>query len=168
LSKQAELNLGAPYYYAGQYEKAADHYKKMLEKYPDDKSAIYSLGLVFLQLRAYSKVIEMFRPLHEKDKTFFAAPLGFAYANSGQPGQARKILAELEEISQVDKDKVPYQEKAIIYMALNDLNKAVALFRESCSERFATFPFIKVDPLFKDLRSDPRYPELLRCANLAP
>jgi TolB-like protein/predicted Ser/Thr protein kinase/Flp pilus assembly protein TadD len=167
-SKQAELNLGAPYYYARQYDKAADHYKNMYEKYPDDKGAIYALGLVFLQQKAYSKVIEMFRPLQAKDKTFFAAPLGFAYAKSGQPGQARKILAELDAISRVDKDKVPHQEKAIIYLALNDLNEAVALFKESCSERFATFPFIKVDPLFDDLRSDPRYAELLQCANHLP
>jgi tetratricopeptide (TPR) repeat protein len=140
----------------------------MLEKYPDDKGAIYALGLVFLQQKSYGKVIEMFRPLQANDKTLFAAPLNFAYAKSGQPGQARKILAELEEISQVDKDKVPHQEKAIIHLALNDLNKAVALFRESCSERFGTFPFIKIDPLFDDLRSDPRYAELLKCANLLP
>lgn len=167
-SKQAELNLAAPYYYARQYDKAVDHYKNMLEKYPDDKGTIYALGLVFLQQKVYSKVIEMLRPLQAKDKTFFAAPLGFAYAKLGQPGQARKILAELDAISRVDKDKVPHQEKAIIYLALNDLDAAVALFRESCSERFATFPFIKVDPLFDDLRSDPRYAELLQCANLLP
>jgi len=168
LSKQTERNLILSYYLARQYDKAADHSKKMLEKYPDDKGAIYLLGLVFLQQRAYRKVIEMFRPLQANDKTFFAAPLGFAYAKSGQAGQARKILAELDAISQVDKDKVPHQEKAIIHLALNDLNKAVALFRETCSDRFATFPFIKIDPLFDDLRSDPRYAELLKCANLLP
>jgi serine/threonine protein kinase/Tfp pilus assembly protein PilF len=168
LSRQMERNLGVSYYLARQYDKAADHCREMLEKYPDDIGATYVLGFVLLQQKAYSKVIEMFRPLQAKDKTFFAAPLGFAYAKSGQPGQARKILVELDAISQVDKDKVPHQEKAIIYMALNDLDKAIALFGEACSDRFATFPFIKVDPIFDDLRPDPRYAALLKCANLLP
>jgi serine/threonine protein kinase len=168
LSTQTELNLGAIYYVARQFDRAADHFKKMLEKYPTDEGATYSLGLILLQQRAYGKAIDMFLPLHAIDKTNVAAPLGFAYAKSGQKGRAQKVLSDLDAISRTNKDKVPPQERAIIHLALGEMDQAVALFREACTNRFASFPFIKIDPLFDDLRSDPRYAELLKCANLLP
>jgi eukaryotic-like serine/threonine-protein kinase len=168
LSTQTEMNLGRSYFVARQYDRAMEHFRRMLEKYPSSEDAIYMIGLIFLQQGAYDKVIEMFLPLHAIDKTNVAAPLGFAYAKSGQPAQARKILEELEAISRANKDGVPPLEKAIIHMALKEMDRSVELLQEACNDRFATFPYFNVEPLFDDLRSDPRYTDLLRCARLLP
>jgi serine/threonine protein kinase/tetratricopeptide (TPR) repeat protein len=167
-SAQTEMNLGRAYFFDKQYERAADHFKKMREKSPTNEDAIYMLGLIFLQWGAYDDAIDILRPLHAKNPTDVAAPLGLAYAKSGRQSQARKILAELEEISRQDKNRVPSWEKAIIHMGLNEMEEAFRLFRQACDERFATFPFIKVEPMFEGLRSDSRYGDLLRCANSPP
>lgn len=165
-STQTEMNLGRSYFFARQYDRSREHFEQMLKKYPSSEDAIYMIGLILLQQGAYDKVIEMFLPLHAVDKTNVAAPLGLAYAKSGQPEQARKILAELEAISRENKDRVPPQEKAIIHMALKEMDRAIQLLQEACNDHFASFPFFKVEPLFDDLRSHPRYADLLRCARL--
>jgi serine/threonine-protein kinase len=166
MSTSTEMNLGASYYIARDYEKATDFFLKMIEKYPGDEGATYALGLVYLQRKMYSRAIEVFLPLYGVNKASVAAPLGLAYVKSGQPRQARKILSELEGIWAANKDRVPPQELAILHMALNEMDQAVVLFQQACADRFASFIFIKVDPLFDDLRSDPRYEDLLRCAHL--
>lgn len=165
-SGQAEMNLGRCLFWDRQYDRARVHFEKMLKKNPSDENAIYMIGLILLQQGAYDKVIEMYLPMHAVDKTNVAGPLGFAYAKSGRTEEARKILMELDAISSRNKDGSLMQEKAIIHIALKEMDRAVNLLLEVCSDRFASFPFFKVEPLFDDLRSHPRYADLLRCARL--
>jgi len=162
-SGQAEMNLGRCFFWDRQYDRARVHFEKMLEKNPSDENAIYMIGLILLQQGAYDKVIEMYLPMHAVDKTNVAGPLGFAYAKSGRPEQARKILAELDAISPKKKDGSLMQEKAIILIALKEMDRAVDLLLEVCKDHFASFLFFSLEPLFDDLRSHPRYSELLRC-----
>lgn len=162
-SGQAEMNLGRCFFWGRQYDRARVHFEKMLEKNPSDENAIYLIGLILLQQGAYDKVIEMYLPMHAVDKTNVAGPLGFAYAKSGRPEEARKILAELDAISSKNKDGSLMQEKAIILIALKEMDRAVDLLLEVCKDRFASFLFFSLEPLFDDLRSHPRYSELLRC-----
>ncbi len=162
-SGQAEMNLGRCFFWDRQYDRARVHFEKMLEKNPSDENAIYMIGLILLKQGAYDKVIEMYLPMHAVDKTNVAGPLGFAYAKSGRPEQARKILAELDALSPKKKDGSLMQEKAIILIALKEMDRAVDLLLEVCKDRFASFLFFGLEPLFDDLRSHSRYAELLRC-----
>jgi DNA-binding winged helix-turn-helix (wHTH) protein len=52
---------------------------------------------------------------------------------------------------------------------LGDRERAIDLLLQECRDRSDTMiAFLAVDPLYDSLRSQPRFRELLRCANLAP
>jgi hypothetical protein len=93
-----------------------------------------------------------------------AAALGYAYGKTGKYEDAKRMLAFLED----SKDPIPPHEKAIIYMGMNDLGQAFAFLQQSYESRFASIAFLTTDPLYADLRADPRFNELARKANLRP
>ncbi len=52
---------------------------------------------------------------------------------------------------------------------LGERERALGLLLQQCRERSDFMvPYLRVDPLYDPLRSDPRFGELLRCAHLAP
>jgi hypothetical protein len=53
----------------------------------------------------------------------------------------------------------------VIYSALGDRDRAIAELEKLIQTR-SVFPFVFVDPRFDALRSDPRFQQLLRRANL--
>jgi serine/threonine protein kinase/cytochrome c-type biogenesis protein CcmH/NrfG len=163
-SPNATVNLGRAYYYARQYEKAIAYYREVLERKPDDNSALYMLALAYLQKRMYPEAIALLKPLYSVRPLTWAAPLGFAYGKAGQKAEALDVIKKLDELSQ--KRHVPPQEKAIIYIGLNDRDKAFDYLEEAYRERFSALIGVAVDPLFDDLHSDPRFDELVRRLNL--
>jgi tetratricopeptide (TPR) repeat protein len=165
-SPLTQMNLGRAFFYARQYDKAAEHFSAMLEKEPGYANAIYMLGLVYLAQGRYGEGINTLEKLYAVKPLYAAAPLGYAYGKTGRVAEALVILSKLAELS---RDKpVPAQEKAIIYIGLNDKDKAFMYLEEAYRERFASLVGLTTDPLFADLRSDPRFSDLASRLNLRP
>jgi hypothetical protein len=78
---------------------------------------------------------------------------------------AEKILTTLREYSQ--KQNVPPLELAIIYIGLGDKDAAFTLLEKAYQDRFASLPYLNSDPIFSDLRSDPRFVDLCRRMNIS-
>lgn len=55
-----------------------------------------------------------------------------------------------------------------IYHDLGEKDQALAWLQKGCEKRSFEALFANVNPRFDDLRSDPRFAELLRCLKLAP
>ncbi len=165
-SPHSYINLGRAYHYAAQYDRAAEQLLKILEKNPNALPALNVLGYVYHQQGRVEESISLFERLYAAEKLYGAAPLGYAYAKAGRRADAQKILDELEAISKQTSVPLP-QEKAIIYLGLDDRDRAFTLLQEACKERFATFPFLFIEPFLDSIRSDPRFPSLLRCARLS-
>ena len=51
---------------------------------------------------------------------------------------------------------------AVIYSGLGDKSRALELLEESYRQRSGNLAFLKPDPFWDGLRSDPRYADLLR------
>ena len=92
------------------------------------------------------------------------ALLAWVYARSGQPGQARKLLAELNE--QAKHSYVSPTGLATIFVALGEKDGAFAQLDKAYEARDSGLNDLKVDPQFDPLRSDPRFAELLRRVGL--
>jgi serine/threonine protein kinase/Flp pilus assembly protein TadD len=165
-SPGSTVNLGRAYYYARQYDKAIAYYKEVLAQKPDDTGALYMLALAYLQKGMYPEAIELLQPLYAANPLHWAAPLGFAYSKAGRRDEALGVIKKLDEISQ--KNHVPPQEKAIIYIGLNDKDKAFTYLEETYKEKFSALVGIAADPLFDDLRSDSRYAAFVGRLNLRP
>jgi len=90
--------------------------------------------------------------------------LGYNYALWGKRGEAVKRLDELKELSK--RRNVPARDIAIIYAGLGEKDQAFKWLRQACEERNGLLVYLKVDPIFKSLRTDPRFAEILQCVGL--
>jgi tetratricopeptide (TPR) repeat protein len=165
-SAPAVLNVGRAYYFARRYDVAARYCKEVLDRQPQSQSALYILGASYLQEGRYREGIETLEKLSAMNPLFAAAPLGYAYGKVGRRSDALRILNALPELSKGQ--PVPAQEKAIISIGLNDRDAAFAYLEDAYRERFASLISLTVEPLFDDLRPDPRYADLARRMNLRP
>ena len=164
-SPLSDLNFGRTLYLARQFDASLTHFEKILKSDPENKNVLYMLGLLYIQTGATVRAVESLEQLYQLKRDLAAAPLGYAYAKAGRGADAMAMLSALEEMGA--QQYVSPVEKAIVYMGLGDYDNAFRLFTQACGERAQSLPFIKVDPLFDSLRSDPRYEALAGCAKVS-
>ena len=90
--------------------------------------------------------------------------LGYNYALWGKRDEAIKKLDELKEFSK--RRGAPAYEMAIIYTGLGEKDLAFKWLRQACEGRHGLVVYLKFDPIFKNLRSDPRFADLLQYIGL--
>jgi len=153
--------VGRSLYYAGQYDQAIAQYQKTLEMDSTFALAQTLLGFAYLQQSRFKEAIA----LVEKESTFpspdaAAACLGYAYAMSGNRLGATRILEYLAEQSQL-RHASPLS-SAIVYLGLGDKENAFDWLEKAYAVHSPEITTLKVDPIFKSVRSDPRCTDLLR------
>ncbi len=163
-SPSSNQNIGRVYYYKRDFEQMNKVLSESLESYPNQNRLLYLRGFQFLQTDKLKEATAIFEKIYESDKVLGSAPLGYVYGKAGRKEEAQKLLAGLEEISK--QKYVPVQEKAFIYFGLGNFDKVFEIFNQACREKFPAFPFIVNDPLFDALKSDARFAEIKKCANL--
>src|SRR5262249_41127450 len=94
------------------------------------------------------------------DNQFIAAGLGWIYALAGRRNEALRILDQFKQLS--SRAYVDYYCVALIYSGLGSADTAFQYLDRGYEERSASMVFIRVDPFWANLRSDPRYRDLLR------
>jgi tetratricopeptide (TPR) repeat protein len=85
--------------------------------------------------------------------------LGYAYAKSGRKDEARKLLADLKELSK--RRYVASYWIAMIYAGLDEKDEAFAWLEKAYQERSFFLLWIKMDPQVDSLRSDARFNNLM-------
>ena len=118
------------------------------------------LGRQLEAIPEYEKAVEL-----SQGDTDPTAGLAHAYANAGQRQKAEEILREL-----LRKSKTSYVSSymiATVYAGLGDKNKAFEFLEKAYQERSPDIPyFLKADLRIDNLRSDPRFHDLLRRVGL--
>ena len=166
LSPSLNLALGYRFYYAHQYSEAIEQIQKTLAMDANLIPAHVYLGRAYEQKGTYPAAIAEMRKaleLSEGDTTELAA-LGHAYAVARQEGDARKILDQLKERAQ--QTYVQPILIALIQAGLGDKNQAFDWLQKAYEDRSAGLLYLKVDPAFDSLRSDPRFVDLLHRVGL--
>jgi len=157
--------LGCYYMAAGRYDDSVAQFKKTLELDPTAPWLHCMLGWAYARQGTYAQAIA------ESEKTgawvspvtaenqFFAAGLGWIYALAGRRSDALTVLAQLKELDKhafVDQYNV-----AMVYVGLGDRDKAFAALDRAYSHSTSGV-FLKSDPFWNSVSSDPRYVALLR------
>jgi len=77
-------------------------------------------------------------------------------------GNKRGVLKILDELKILAKqsDLSPYQ-LAVVYVGLGEKDRAFELLEKAKVERSTLLTYLKMDPRFDSLRSDPRFHDLL-------
>ncbi len=167
-SPQAEMNYGRALYYARRFVEAEDYFDKLLEKNPDYPGFLRMKGYVLVQRGRAEEAIEFFKTAHAKDAVLSAAGLGYAYGKAGRQEEARASLRELDELSTPERP-MPAFEKALVYIGMGDRDAAFEMLNRAHEEKFfQLLVYFTTDPIYDDLRSDPRYAELAHRLNLMP
>src|SRR5579864_7290844 len=158
--------LGSTFYYTRQYDQAIEQCRRAVLMDPQFKEGHVFLGRSLEQKGSYADALAELKQalqLSEGDSNELAA-LGQAYAQSGNRAEAKKILKELAERS--TRTYVQPMWIAAIEAALGDKEEAIRWLRQAVGDRSVWLIYLKVDPLFDNLRTDPRFTDLVRQAGL--
>ena len=150
---------------AGRYDDAIVQLKKALELDPTALWLHCMLGWTYARQGAYEQAIKE----HEKmgselspvteENQFFAAGLGWIYGLAGRRNDALRVLAQFKEL---EKDSfVDQYNLAMIYIGLGDNDQAFRTLDRGLLNS-TSIAFLKGDPFWSTVRSDPRYADLLR------
>jgi len=167
LDPLSEINtyIGLSYYWLRQYDAALEQFRKALELHHDFWLPHLYLGWTHLQqgrmARAHAELAEAFRL---ENSTWTVASLAHAWAVSGDRVQAHQLLADIRERS-THRFVSPYF-VARVFIGLDEKEQAFAWLEKACDSRDECLTWLKVDPIMDSLRTDPRYPDLLRRLDL--
>ena len=168
LSPATNLVLGAVFFWTRQYDQAVEQLRKTLELDPNIARPRELLVLAYAHKGMYAEAIaecERIRPL-PGGNLVSRAVLGYVFALSGRRDEALNILEELKPL--LEGNLLLLYRVALLCAALNERDQAFELLDKACDERFALMIYLKVYSPFDNLRSDPRFQDLLRRMNLAP
>jgi tetratricopeptide (TPR) repeat protein len=152
--------LGSTLYNAGRYEEANAALQKALELNPQASLAHYYRGAILLaQGKNDQALAEMQQETLEPYKLLGEAQ---AYYAAGRHQESDSALAEL--IAKHSKDGAYQIAEAYAYRCETD--QAFVWLDRAYQERDAALPNLKIDPLLKSLRQDPRYTKTLNAIGL--
>jgi len=137
-----DINIGRIMYFQRENDKAVQIFTEILENNPQNANAAYLLGFTYLQQGSNNEAVSILEQFYKTNKSYFAAPLGYAYGRVGRSTDALKVLTELEAEKRSKREYLPPQEEAIIYIGLNNKDKVFEKLNQSCQERFSSFPFL--------------------------
>jgi serine/threonine-protein kinase len=107
-------------------------------------------------LEEYQKVIEM---LGTRTPSIIA-DMGYLYAVTGRTNEAKKMLEELQGLS--EKMYVSTWGFAVIHLGLGQIDQAYEWLEKAYKERDHSMIVFKIASYFEDFRSMPRFKALLQ------
>jgi TolB-like protein/Tfp pilus assembly protein PilF len=166
LSIRINQNVGYIYYLSRQYNKAIEQLRKTIEidsTFPYGNS---ELGDCYFMKKQYDFAYEAYqnevRLTGDSTNIYLLACVD---AVTGKKKEALAFYEKLKDISMHTFVSTSYFAFIEIYLGNND--KAFALLQKAVEEKDSYIVFLKTEPKFDPIRSDPRFANLLREVHLA-
>ncbi len=158
-SPLVEYNLARAYYYARQFDRSLEVLNRQTVTEKNHTSLRFHIGYCNLMLGRYDDAVLAFKEVYDRNKMLGIAALGYTYGRMNWRKEALKLIAEMEQLAK--ESYVPPQEFAVIYIGLNDRDKAFQYLEAAYNERYGSLSAIKAEALFDPIRDDPRYAALI-------
>jgi serine/threonine protein kinase/Tfp pilus assembly protein PilF len=155
--------MGAGNAWARRYDEAKKAFEKTLSMDPNFVPAYGGLAAIYLQQSKYEEALEGLdkaRELSKGSNPDLLSLRGMIHAKSGNRMEAEKALRELLDLSQ--QRHVSSHLFASLYMALGQKDQAFDWLDKAYRERSVELTSLGIDPLWDDLRPDPRFSALLK------
>ncbi|HEY0545536.1 MAG TPA: protein kinase [Pyrinomonadaceae bacterium] len=161
LSLIINRDVGRHYYFLRQYDKAITQCRKTLELEPNFFLAHFYMIPAYERKGMFEeagKELQQAIMLSGRSIAMISL-LAHVYAVAGRKDDAVATLKELDERSKREYVSAFY--RVLIYLGLNDKEQAFKWLERAYEERSTHLVWFKVDPIFDELRADPRFTELL-------
>lgn len=162
LSIVINADLGETFFYARRFDESVAQLRKTLEIDPTSFYAHYNLGIALQAKGDLSGAITEYEKAKQlNDSPTVATFCAQAKAHAGDKDAARRMLSELDKISQ-QREVVGYL-RALLYLSLNNKEEALRWLEQGYEERDGSnICWINVDPLLDQLNGDPRFEALVQ------
>lgn len=159
LSYGVRLNLAELYFYWRKPDKAIEQANLMLVANPESAEAHALLGKAYWQKGLLTEAAAEF------EKYDPSGPQISILMATGRNEEARKAA---EKLAASERAKISPYAVGCTFAAIGDKEKALAWLEKAYELRQADLVSIKIEPGLDDLRSDPRFADLLRRVGLEP
>jgi len=161
LSLLINTSVGRQLYYARQYAAAIEQFRKTLDMDSNFVPAQHAIELAYAQNGMNREAVaERQKVLTLSGSPDLAAAIGEDYSKSGYSGVLQSWLEGLNEVSK--RGYVSSYNIAQIHARLGNKPQTLAMLEHAYGARDGNLTYLKVDPVFDDLRSDPRFQGLLQ------
>jgi len=162
LSVPISTDIGFELYYARRYEEAITQLRSVLQTSPKFPLAHLWLGRAYEQKGMYAEAITEFEQAGTalKDWPVIIAAAGHAYARWGHKSDATASLRRMNELTK-EEYVTPYG-IALIFAGLDDKTQAMNWLQNAYDDKSHWLVWLNLDPRFDNVRSDPRFQELLQ------
>jgi serine/threonine-protein kinase len=162
LSLVIATDMGFESYYSGRYDQAIKQLQSVLELNQDFPLAHLWLGRAYQQKARYEEAVAEYQKAEAVLPNWVPvkAGIGNAYGRWGKKAEALRVLDELKG-SAIERYVTPYG-TALVYAGLGEKDKAFAALNDAYDERSHWLVWLKLDPRWGELSSDPRFAELVR------
>jgi len=161
LSLSINTDIGFHHYYNRQYDEAIKQLTSVLEMKKEFPLAHLWLGRSYQQLGRYEEALAEFRQVEGAFGGWAVskAALGYVEGVSGNRREAAKTLSELEALSK--QRFITAYGVALVYAGMGEKDKSFEWLKKAFDERSHWLVWLRLDPRWDVLRSDPRFGELL-------
>jgi len=166
LSLIINTNLAVFFYFAARYDEARRQIDKTFEIDPNFWVSHLVNGKLHVEKHDYPQAIDAFAKARDFSggNSESISMTGYTWALAGEHAKAENVLDELKCLSA--QRHVPANSMAVIHAALGDNDGAFDWLEKAYRERDVRLSFLKADPKWDLLRTDPRFGDMLRLIGL--
>ena len=150
------------YYFGREFERAIEECEKALQLDSNHFMLHFILGRAYRRLGQGAKAITQLKTAQKSSSEIplVGAALGLAYAVSGRKEEARQVIDAFRAAGH--KRYIPPTYFCILYAGLGDKEQALASLEKAYQERADLLTWLNVEPMMDDLRSDPRFLNVIK------
>lgn len=147
---------------AGRFDEAIRKAQEAMDLDPDFRLTHYFLALAYSEKQMYPEAFAEYRKglAMDSNDEWALSGLGRVYALTHDRTNAEKIIRRLRQDSRERPDLA--LEIALIYSALEEKNEAFDWLEKAYQNREGALILVNAYPFFDQVRSDPRFAELVR------
>jgi TolB-like protein/Tfp pilus assembly protein PilF len=152
----------AAYYFGREYQRAVDECEKAKQLDPEYFMLHFIAGRAYMRLNEHTKAIAHLKQARTEtgDMPLMDAALGLAYAVSGKKAETMKLAEAFK--SAAKKRYIPPTYFGMLFAGLGDKDKAMMWLEKAFEDRADGLTWLNVEPMLDEVRSDPRFQELIR------
>lgn len=164
LSLTIRISLADVYTYIEDYNTALSYLDNVIEYNPNFRTALWNKGTIYLLTEKYPEALELFLNTKEKIKDSFRGitPIGLAYALMGNYEKVNEILEQLQKREREEKSISLIMDFAVINLGLKNFDKVFVYLNKAYEKRIGSILTIFHHPLWKPIRTDARYYDLMQ------